>query len=270
MQLGELQGQLDRFTGRSASVVALSVDPPAHSRNMIRRMSLAFPVVSDEKQAVMQAYGVVNPDTEELALHAVYIVDQDRRIFYRKVARRRPLSRELLDAIDYYQGNYPVGDSGPAYQGVPVAFPQNNFQALIEIATNSELPETIQPESLGESISLRQRGELDESTIRYRELVTKLAANHGEEELLATAAWFTKQAVGLNEQALSAGRSLNDALVRQRALRQTDANSPELAEIQQELDDLRRTIRDNAGNWRLRSARTTLRGYRELSLAALR
>ncbi len=270
MQLGELQGQLQRFESRGASVVALSVDLPAHSRNMIRRMKLAYPLVSDEDQSVMAEYGVINPETEELALHAVYIVDEKRNVFYRKVARRRPLSQELLDAIDYYQGNYPMGDEGPEYQGVPVAYPQNNFQALIEIAINSELPRSVPSEDLSETIRLRKAGELDESTIHYRRLVEKLASNHSEDQLLATAAWFTKQAIGLNEEALTTGRALNSALMKQRSLRESNGNSQSIAEVQQELDRLREKVRNNAANWQLRSAKTTLRGYRELSLAALR
>ncbi|MGV0035991.1 MAG: redoxin domain-containing protein [Candidatus Azotimanducaceae bacterium WSBS_2022_MAG_OTU7] len=63
MQLGELQSQLQRFANRGVKVVAISVDPPAHSRSMIRRMGLEFPIVSDERQEVQKAYRVQNPDT---------------------------------------------------------------------------------------------------------------------------------------------------------------------------------------------------------------
>ena len=148
MQLGELQSQISRFNARKVQVVALSVDEPEDSSAMIRRMNLAFPIASDQFQQVMRAYGVQNPDTQELALHAVYIVDEDRNIFYRKVARRRPLSQELLDAIDYHKGTYPGGDERLARGDIPVAFPQNYFQALLEISRSATLPNQVAPEKL--------------------------------------------------------------------------------------------------------------------------
>ena len=36
----------------------------------------------------------------DLALHAIYILEPDGTVFYRKIARRRARSRELLYAID--------------------------------------------------------------------------------------------------------------------------------------------------------------------------
>ncbi len=49
----------------------------------------------------------MNPDTPELSLHAIYIVDPQGRVFYRKIARRRAYADELLDAIDYHFGPWP-------------------------------------------------------------------------------------------------------------------------------------------------------------------
>lgn len=37
----------------------------------------------------------------DLSLHAVYLLDPDGTIFYRKIARRRAYPPEFLDAIDY-------------------------------------------------------------------------------------------------------------------------------------------------------------------------
>lgn len=51
-------------------------------------------------------FGLVNEDRPELSLHAIYIIDRDGKIFYRKVARRRAYSNELLDALDYHAGTY--------------------------------------------------------------------------------------------------------------------------------------------------------------------
>ena len=238
---------------------------------MIRRMNLTFAIASDEDQHVMKAYGVQNPKTKELALHAVYIVDTSRRIFYRKVASRRPLSQELLDAVDYYQGTYPVVELKPERGDIPVAFPRNRFQALLEIASNSALPGTINPEELAPVVALLQSGRLDEATIRYQKFAAVAAMAHDENELLATAAWFTKTVVRMPDRAIETGRELEKALVRQSRIRQaTDLDAEQLNQVQHELDGIRTRIRDNADAWRLRAATSTLRGYRELSLAALR
>lgn len=49
---------------------------------------------------VIDAWGLRNVDEPELALHAVYIIDPDGTIRYRKIARRRTRSPELLLALD--------------------------------------------------------------------------------------------------------------------------------------------------------------------------
>ncbi len=275
MQLGELQSQLERFDNRGVKVVALSVDPPAHSRSMIRRMGLAFPITSDEHQVVQKAYRVQNPETQELALHAVFIVGEDGRVFYRKIASRRPKSQELLDAIDYYQGNYPVADLPKTHDGTVVAFPTNDFQALLELATNGVLPASIDPALLMPMIDLIRRGDLDDATVSYRAVIQTLAGSHSEQQLLATAAWFARTTLDLPDEAMLTGRALNQALRLQREIRQrqkaniSQASTRELDAVQKDLDTLRATVRKNAVNWRLRSAKTMLRSYRELSLAAL-
>ena len=51
-------------------------------------------------------FGLINADRTELSLHAIYIIDGDGKVFYRKVARRRAYSDELLDALDYRAGSY--------------------------------------------------------------------------------------------------------------------------------------------------------------------
>lgn len=275
MQLGELQSQLERFDNRGVKVVALSVDPPAHSRSMIRRMGLAFPITSDEFQEVQKVYRVQNPETQELALHAVFIVGEDRRVFYRKIASRRPKSQELLDAIDYYQGHYPVADLPMTHDGIVVAFPTNDFQALLELATNGVLPVSIDPALFMPMIDLIRRGDLDDATVSYRAVMQNLAGSHSEQQLLATAAWFARTTVDLPDEAMLTGRALNQALLLRREIGQrqkaniSQTNTRELDAVQKDLDTLRATVRKNAVNWRLRSAKTMLRSYRELSLAAL-
>lgn len=270
MQLGELQSQYERFRARDVEVIAISVDPGNHSRAMIRRMGLEFPVLSDEDQSVMKAFGVQNPDTRELALHAVYIVDEDREIIYRKVASRRPKSQELLDAIDYARGRYPLGDEQMTYRGTAVAFPKNNFQALIEVANNRALPETMDKKALEEVVTLIRTGRLDDATIRYRQLMVAIAPQHTRDQLLSVAAWLADAVVALPEEARLTGRALSQALVTQRTLGADDQATDEQRQAAaRDLETLRSVVRKNAGRWNLSRLKTTLRGYRELSLAAM-
>ena len=269
MQLGELQSQYQRFVDRGVDVVAISVDQPNHSRIMIKRLGLGFPILSDADQSIQKAYGVQNPDTQELALHAVFVVNQDREVVYRKVAGRRPLSQELLDAIDHARGQYPLGDAAPERGDIPVAFPTNNFQALLEISTSAGLPEGIDPETLQTIIELRQAGALDEATVAYRELAANLSRDHSEDELLAVAAWVTKVTMGLPDEAVITGQALSRALILERQLRTAEqVDTVALKLVQSELEQLRSVVRRNAPKWRLRGVKSTLRGYRELSKAA--
>lgn len=269
MQLGELQSQIDRFSARGGSVIALSVDPPAHSTAMVRRLGLSFVIASDQNQAVQKAFRVQNPDTNELALHAVYIIDETRRIFYRKVAGRRPLSQELLDAIDFEFGRYPMNDEAGKYAGTPVAFPRNNFQALLNVSLVDSLPESLDEKRLREVVDLIANRRLDDATIAYRRYMSEVAERVGKNDLLDGAAWLATQAVSLPDDARLAGKALNQALVEQRSL-PADISDEAKAATDRHLETVRSMIRSNANVWRLASLKTTLRGYRELSLAAVR
>lgn len=62
---------------------------------------------------MIDGFGLVNEDRPELSLHAIYIIDPDGKIFYRKIARRRAYSNELLDALDYRAGTYRAGTYRP-------------------------------------------------------------------------------------------------------------------------------------------------------------
>lgn len=83
-------------------MVAVSVDPVDVSRKWADEKGFEFPLASDPELRVIRGFGLENPDVEDLSLHAIYIVDRDGKIFYRKVARRRAYSPELIDAIDYH------------------------------------------------------------------------------------------------------------------------------------------------------------------------
>jgi len=83
------------------TVVAVSVDPPEVSQEWAQKKGFGFVLASDPAQGVIEGqYHIQNPDRPELALHAIYMLEPDGTVFYRKIARRRARSRELLYAID--------------------------------------------------------------------------------------------------------------------------------------------------------------------------
>ncbi|MCX4242216.1 redoxin domain-containing protein [Paraliomyxa miuraensis] len=115
MQVGDLQAHLAEFDERGVSLVVISVDEPEDSLPWAQKKGLTVPLASDPELALIRRFGLENRDQPGLALHAVYIVDEDGKVFYRKVARRRPYSQEFLDAIDYHyrerDGRWPRGET---------------------------------------------------------------------------------------------------------------------------------------------------------------
>lgn len=92
--------------------MAISVDTPEQTMPWVEDKGLTMPMASDPELAIIRRFGLENPDVPELSLHAVYIVDEQGKVFYRKVARRRAYSREFLDAIDYRYGRWPRAQAG--------------------------------------------------------------------------------------------------------------------------------------------------------------
>jgi len=79
----------------------------------VGRKGITIDLISDPEQRVIGQFGLINTDRTELSLHAIYIIDPDGKVFYRKVARRRAYSNELLDALDYHAGKYRSGSDRP-------------------------------------------------------------------------------------------------------------------------------------------------------------
>lgn len=69
----------------------------------MQKKGFTFPVACDPELAVIRDWGLENTDVGDLSLHAVYLLDEDGTIFYRKVARRRAYSPEFLGAIDHHR-----------------------------------------------------------------------------------------------------------------------------------------------------------------------
>lgn len=263
------------------SIIALSVDEPQDSERMIQRLGISFALASDPGQKVVKGFGVQNPQTNELALHAVYIVDEQARVIYRKVAGRRPVSAELIDAIDAHRGVYPRNDQLDEPPERRVAYPSNNFQTLIEMSNARELPGTVLAVKLADVLASMRAGSGDDTLIAYRAFI-RAAQDVPQSDLLATAAWLTRQRfIADMPAATKAGLDLQKRLRRvaeletQSATAQAantenaDALLHKLAAARGGLAMARATVTNNAGVWQLRYAQGSLRGYREVAFETL-
>lgn len=272
-----MQHQIERFERRGVSIVALSVDEADNSVRLQQRLGITFALASDPNQSVVNAFGVQNPQTNELALHAVYLVDMTGRVIYRKVAGRRPVSAELIDAFDAARGAYPQNDRVQGRPARRVAYPSNNFQALIEMANAQELPETVPEASLSKVKAGMASGDSDRALIAFRAFV-KSAQGVSQEDLLITAAWIARQRfIADKPEATKAGLDLQRRLNRVSELEaqsaaaqsagdeEADALLHQLAAARGGLAMARATVSNNAAAWNLRFAQGAVRAYREVA-----
>lgn len=281
MQLGELQHQIERFERRGVSVIALSVDEPEASLAMIDRMGLSFSLGSDPDQRVIRAFRVQNPDTKELAIHAVYIVDGEGVIFYRKVGSRRPVSQELIDAVDAFRGEYPRTDETVApTERIAVAWPRNNFQALIGVSEVEQLPAAIDADAFENVLALHRQRRSDDALVAFKRLIAESTAAD-DEALLDTAAWLVRQRFLADKpEAIETGELLAWRLDRIEALESALEDTDDADERDELLHTLARAragltltrseIENKADEWNLRYVKTSLRSYREVVRAELR
>ena len=281
MQLGELQNQIARFDRRGVSVMAISVDEPAASIAMIDRLGLTFTLGSDPQQNVIRKFRIQNPDTRELAIHAVYIVEDDGHVFYRKVGLRRPVSQELIDAIDAHRGVYPrADDAATPRQRINVAYPQNEYQALLSATAVNGLPGTVDPKAVEQVMELIRERRSDDALVAFKALLSD-STMASEQDLFDTAAWLTRQLFFRDQPgAIETGQLLSWRLGRINELesaleRSTDPDEQDellhtLARARAGLSVTRAEIASNSADWNLRYAKTTLRSYREVARAETR
>src|SRR5262245_17764831 len=102
-------------------MIGISVDEPADSIAWADKKGWTFAMLSDPQQRIIGKFGLINEDEPELSLHAIFIIDENGKIFYRKVARRRAYSDELIDALDYRAGTYKPPAPPAATPATPAA-----------------------------------------------------------------------------------------------------------------------------------------------------
>ena len=89
-------------------MVAISVDPPERSREIVAAYGFTFPLLSDAEGRVIDAFGVRhdagNPiDGTAIARPATFVLDRDGRVVWRDLTenwRVRPRPATLLAVLD--------------------------------------------------------------------------------------------------------------------------------------------------------------------------
>lgn len=120
VQLHTLQQALPEFRAHGARLVAVSPEPPDDSLTTTERHALEFDVLSDDRNGVARAFGLVftvpeeareiyrtagadlTATNDELPIPATYVIDADRRIRYAHVDgdyRHRAESADILTAL---------------------------------------------------------------------------------------------------------------------------------------------------------------------------
>jgi peroxiredoxin len=87
MMLRTYEKERTKFQEKNIMVMAIGPDPVGVNRDMVKRLELDFKVLSDEKQAASQMYGVQDPDGKNkdkvgIPLPASFLVDMAGVIRY--------------------------------------------------------------------------------------------------------------------------------------------------------------------------------------------
>jgi len=97
-QLASLAADYDKFRAVDAEIIAISVDNKDKSRELVDKLKLPFPVLSDTEHRVIDAYDLFNPDGK-IAKPAVLVIDKKgvvRWTFFDENYRVRALNDSIL------------------------------------------------------------------------------------------------------------------------------------------------------------------------------
>ena len=105
-----MQSRYADFERAGARILAVSVDPPQRSREIVEQYELSFPILSDTDGAAIDAFGVRHAsggiEGNDIARPAVFLFDSSGQLVWRELTdnwRVRPRPESLLaqlDAID--------------------------------------------------------------------------------------------------------------------------------------------------------------------------
>ena len=102
-----MQTRLEEFEEQDAAVLAIAVDSPDESREMVANYHLTFPVLSDTGAMAADAYGVLHRgahpfDKTDIVRPATFILDRQGHVVWRHLPKNwriRPRPDELLDEL---------------------------------------------------------------------------------------------------------------------------------------------------------------------------
>jgi peroxiredoxin len=81
--------------------VAISVDPPATSAELAKKLGVTFPLLSDESRATIRAFGVEDVENG-ISWPAIFIVDKNGKIVWRSLAQTykiRAMPGQILEVL---------------------------------------------------------------------------------------------------------------------------------------------------------------------------
>jgi peroxiredoxin len=101
----------DELKKRGGRLLAVSVDPPGRSFQVVSKYSLNFPILGDVNREVIREYGLVHakgaPDGSDIAIPSMFLLDREGRIVWRRVSSRiqdRVDPQEVLTKIAELMG----------------------------------------------------------------------------------------------------------------------------------------------------------------------
>ncbi len=101
-QLGQLDGDLDKFEEKGAQVIAIAVQDVAEAAQSVEKSGARFPVLADADHTVTEAYNIYDLFGDEIAAPAVFIINPDGQIVWQYIGETQPdrkSSTEILEQI---------------------------------------------------------------------------------------------------------------------------------------------------------------------------
>lgn len=96
----------EELTKMGGRMMAVCVDPPEKSREVVTKRKLNFPILSDADGKTLDAYGLrhvgMGPGKSDVAMPAMVLVGRDGSILWRRKSVRvqdRPAPEDILEAV---------------------------------------------------------------------------------------------------------------------------------------------------------------------------
>lgn len=96
MQLGRLQANWKRITDAGGTVIGVSVDDPAKSRELRAQFHLQFPLLTDADFTVIKAWGV---EDDEIPAPSVFLLDPQGVVIWGSIGMQ-PFETDMIAAME--------------------------------------------------------------------------------------------------------------------------------------------------------------------------